>query len=313
MKFKYWHYSILFLAFASLTFFGFSYDDYTDTPVITDKSFDLDSYWYQGVAEITSYDLDQNRYRDNHPGEIVLIQVTEDFLSDKQVKNDNYKNKNSIPVLKTNLIKKFKTGIYDYSVMSSVFTSVDKRYGLKTLKTTFSSQDWCGHSFMQSNLRNNKYEYTGHSYFENEGESRFSVKEALLEDEILNRIRINPDGLPKGDLKIIPSSEYQRFNHKKIKLLSANASLSSYKGEEFKGKNLNEYSISYPDIDRTVSIYFEDAAPYKIAGWKEERVNGFTGKNSVTTAKRKESILLDYWTKNSLNHRDLREKLKLDM
>ena len=119
----------------------------------------LGSYWYQGKAELTSYELDQARYRDNHPGEVVLIQVTEDFLTDKQVKNDHYKNPNSIPILKTNLMKKFTTGLYDYSIMNSVFTSVDPAYGIKTLKTTFSSQDWCGQSFLQANLRNKQYEY----------------------------------------------------------------------------------------------------------------------------------------------------------
>jgi len=55
----------------------------------------LDDYWYQGKAEISSYQLEQARYSDVHPGEAVLVFVTEDFLTDKQVKNDNYTNKNS--------------------------------------------------------------------------------------------------------------------------------------------------------------------------------------------------------------------------
>ncbi len=55
-----------------------------NTTAPTDK---LSDYWYQGKAEITSYTLLQNRYKDVHPGSAVLVFVTEDFLTDKQVKN----------------------------------------------------------------------------------------------------------------------------------------------------------------------------------------------------------------------------------
>jgi hypothetical protein len=44
--------------------------------------------WYAGVAEITRYELKQARYRDVHTGDAVLIFVTEDFLTDKQVKHE---------------------------------------------------------------------------------------------------------------------------------------------------------------------------------------------------------------------------------
>ena len=40
-------------------------------------------YWYQGEAEITSYELEQARYGSMHDGEAVLIFVTERFLENK--------------------------------------------------------------------------------------------------------------------------------------------------------------------------------------------------------------------------------------
>ncbi len=46
-------------------------------------------YWYQGKAELTSYDLEQVRYGEKREGEAVLIFVTEDFSKSKQVKLDN--------------------------------------------------------------------------------------------------------------------------------------------------------------------------------------------------------------------------------
>ena len=82
----------------------------------------LDKYWFQGKGEINVYELQQNRYNAVHPGQAVLIFVTEDFLTDKQVKNDNYRNPNSTPILKTNFLNRFTTGLYDYSLMTSVFT-----------------------------------------------------------------------------------------------------------------------------------------------------------------------------------------------
>ena len=38
------------------------------------------NYWFDGTAEITSYELNQYRYGQNRKGSSVLIYVTEDFL-----------------------------------------------------------------------------------------------------------------------------------------------------------------------------------------------------------------------------------------
>ena len=62
------------------------------------------TYWYDGTAEITSYDLMQERYGELRKGKAVNIFVTEDFLSETQVKADNDSEKN-IPVLKLNQVK----------------------------------------------------------------------------------------------------------------------------------------------------------------------------------------------------------------
>jgi hypothetical protein len=39
----------------------------------------FNEYWYQGKAEITSYDLQQARYGENREGSAVLVFVSEDF------------------------------------------------------------------------------------------------------------------------------------------------------------------------------------------------------------------------------------------
>jgi hypothetical protein len=103
----------------------------------------FNDYWYQGKAEITAYAVEQERYGEIRKAEQVNIFVTEDFSARKQVKLDDpaAAGADRVPVLKLNTVRRYHTGIYDYSMMQSVFTPVS---GDKTLKTTCSVQDWCG-------------------------------------------------------------------------------------------------------------------------------------------------------------------------
>ena len=99
------------------------------------------NYWYSGNAEITTYKLEQARYGEVHTGHAVLIFVTEDFSKSKHVKLDNpaARGSDAVKVLKLNLVKKFNTGIYSYSIMESVFTPVYYDKYPDTLKLTSSS------------------------------------------------------------------------------------------------------------------------------------------------------------------------------
>ncbi len=228
-----------------------------------------------------------------------MIFVTEDFLTDEQVKNDHYQNPNSTNVLKMNMIRRFTTGLYDYSIMSSVFTPVKTSAYPNTLKVTTSTQDWCGQTFMQLNYRDSEYATQIRSYFESEGDQNFSVPTAILEDELFNRIRINPEALPTGKVEMLPSLTIARLRHKTFEPLEANASKSAYEGDEFEGENLQVYKVKYPEGNRTLEIVFESESPYKIAGWKE-RYPGFDGKMRTTIANRGNTIMSPYWQKNAL-------------
>ena len=236
----------------------------------------LADYWYQGKAEINSYDLQQARYSDVHPGEAVLVFVSEDFLTDKQVKNDNYINKKSTSILKNNFLRRFTTGIYDYSIMTSVFTPADTKKFPKTAKVTISSQDWCGQSFMQINQQKNKYKVQLRSYFENEGDKNFTIDGALLEDEIFNRIRMNPDALPTGKTQLIPSATIVRLMHLEMQPMSALITKKDYTGTDFKGDDLVVYEIEYPALKRKLSIVYQKEAPYIIEGWTDKIYSTFS-------------------------------------
>lgn len=263
---------------------------------------DFKGYWYAGEAEITSYDLKQARYGELRDGKAVLIYVTEPFLPQQQVKANN-SNPENVSVLKLNATKKFLTGIYPYSIMSSTYYPVyDNRHALKS---SLSVQEWCGHVYSQLNNRE-QFEFTSHSYFEGEADQAFSMEKAILENEIWTKIRINPENLPVGDISIIPSLEFLRLSHQKIKAYNANAQLSSKDG-------LTTYSISYPELERNLLVKFTTDFPYSIESWTEEFKSGFgaDAKRMTTSATKIKSLKTAYWQQNDNNNLILRDSLGL--
>ena len=261
-------------------------------------------YWYAGKAEINTYILDQSRYGEQRKGKAVLIFVTEDFSKKKHVKLDNSSNAGTdkVNVLKLNFIKNFITGIYPYSLMQSVFTPVNRKEFPHSLKTTMSSQEWCGHVFTQLNLKGNEFDIKSYSYFEQEGDANFSIKKRLLEDEIWNIIRLDHGALPVGDIEIIPGLFHTRLNHVELKSQHALASRS-----ETDEKII--YSITVPDQKRSLTIQFEKKFPHKILEWQEEfQDRGITQHTKATLDK---TLVTDYWTKNKNEFQYLRDSLNL--
>ena len=86
------------LIFASISIFSVAC---TETGAVTSKastpnksafSFPIANaanYWYQGKAELSTYDVEQERYGEMRKAEQVNIFVTEDFSKSKQVKLDD--------------------------------------------------------------------------------------------------------------------------------------------------------------------------------------------------------------------------------
>lgn len=268
------------------------------------------SYWYQGEAEITSYTLEQARYGEMREGKAVLVYVTEDFSKAKQVKLDNpySAGEDRVNVLKLNMTKNFHTGIYPYSMMMSVFTPIYGDQHPNTLKVTTSSQEWCGHTFTQVNLHDEAYRIQLRSYFESEGDQSVDLDRTLLEDEIWTKIRLTPDELPTGPIRVIAGTFYQRLGHTALQVENAVARL------ETVGANEQAYTLTYPERNRTLTIRFTTAFPHEIMGWEETYRDGF-GANAqmlTTRATRDQSIKSDYWTRNSNADAGLRTALNLD-
>lgn len=260
-------------------------------------------YWYNGTAELNRYALEQARYGEIRQGDAVLIFVTEDFLQDRQVKYEGGPKDQVTSVMKLNATKKFWTGVYPYSLMTSVFTPIAQ--ASPSLKVSTTAQEWCGHSFSQLNLRGSQYEGLLRSYFMREGDQEFKLPSTLLEDEIWNQIRLNPEALPTGTIEMIPGMQFLRLRHRAIGIETVEASLTPSDDG-----NLMKYRLDYQGFNRVLEISFEKKSPHKIIGWEE--TSGSDRDGSLTTrATLTNSLRSPYWGKNSLADSILRQELGL--
>lgn len=269
----------------------------------TPPSAEFKAYWYQGKAELNHYELSQARYGELRNGDAVLVFVTEDFLDSAEVKYEGMGDAPRTSVLKLNRIDRFITGIYDYSLMTSTFSPVD---GTPPMKVTCSSQDWCGQMFMQLNHRSDGYDYELRSYFQADGDKNGKVSRPILEDGIMNQVRIDPAKLPTGTVDMLPSLSYLRLMHKPTAAVKVNAKLTAQ-------GDTSTYEMEFTSLDRTVSIHFGTAFPHVIFGWEETRPDGFGDdvKTLTTTARLMHQVMEPYWKQHAVADDSLRTKLGL--
>ena len=258
-------------------------------------------YWYAGEAELNTYKVEQSRYGEMRNGKAVMVFVTEDFSKSRQVKLDDPEKdwEDKVSVMKLNFVKRFVTGIYDYSMMLSVFTPVDLEEQPHSLKATTTSQDWCGQSFVQMNYKGSKYKVQLRSYFGSEGDRDFSTRGDLLEDELWNRIRIDPTSIRAGELDLVPATFFTRLKHERIKPRRARIRL-----EQSEAMNL--LIVEYMHLDRTLIIGYEPQFPYRILSWEEQDDGKLTSRGILL-----QSVKAPYWTQHDNGDLYLRDSLRL--
>lgn len=272
------------------------------SPIPRNEAKAFAGYWYQGKAEITSYAIEQARYGATNDGHAIFVFVTEDFNKSKGVKIEHKTRRtaDAIGVMKMSMIKQFTTGIYEYNMMSAVYTPLDYEEHPHSLKLTSGIQEWCGQTYFQASWKGHRYEVQRFSYFEAEGDSTFSLVNTWLEDEMWNKIRVAPNTLPLGKVKMVPAAFYFRLSHTPVKVYDAVATLQTTTGQY-------TYVLTYPGLKRTLEITFERNFPHQILQWKEEY-----GEKEITTGKLVKSIQTDYWNHNRPEDEVMRELLQLN-
>lgn len=278
------------------------------------------AHWYDGQAEVASYDVSVERYQERRDGMAVLIFVTETTSNAKRVKVDKVTSGSAdqFPVMKLNFVLDFPTGVYDYNVMQSTFVSLaaaaDVSPGAVT-KATFSSQEWCGHVFEQFLPRGSRIEHSVHSYFEDE-EKKGSTLEApaggVFGDALFHWSRgFTGPNLAAGEervAKLLTTSMENRFRHTNPRWETATFGVDARTQEvAWEGGKMRVHrKWVRPQSGGMAEFFVEEAFPHRLVRW------AFSGGTLVAQDARLVSAVRNkYWTLNGKDGLKALSSLKL--
>ncbi|MFO0982840.1 MAG: hypothetical protein U1E76_14100 [Planctomycetota bacterium] len=275
---------------------------------------DFWSYWGDGKAEVSTYKTVTSRYGEPRDGTSILIFVTEDFSRRARVKaeSDATPKSDRVPVLKMNRLVKFVTGVYDYSVMTSVFSAVARELDhapFQPLKISFSAQEWCGHVFQMLLPERKSVDLTVHSYFESEHDQRNTYalpQNFAFEDNLPIWIReLNGEVLKlndRGEIALFPSAWQTRVLHQEPAFAAATIVKEDGETMTVLGNSTATWRITWHVGDRTETYWTEQAYPHRIVRWLSS--DGGSGELKSTTR-------IAYWQMKRAADAPEREKLGL--
>ena len=263
--------------------------------------------WGDGKAELSGYAVTTTRYGAPREGRVVLIYVTEPMDRRSWIKDDagDVPAQERVNVLKLNNVLKFQTGIYPYSVMTSVFAPVDafmaERFA--PAKIAMSAQEWCGLVYEKLMPGPEVFTSDVRSYFHAEGDRDTTVETppgTLYEDALLIQLR-ELDGPFAGGKNwagsIVPSLWSQRKSHGTLGPVAATIKRADATRD---GAPVTRFTLSYGSIVTTYDV--EKEAPRRVLGWKTE---GGDEAKILKTAR------LPYWQLNGPGDESYRKELGL--
>ncbi len=289
---------------------------FSSPPAAISPSSDFLKYWKSGLAELSSYNLTTERYGELRKGQGVLVFVYEEINADSRVKVETLKlpNEKQIPVLKLNSILKFTTGIYDYSIMTSVFAGLSGPGVTRILepkKISFSSQEWCGHVFHQVIPRKNGLSSEIHSYFEAEADSQkiipYPVGPIYYEDEMPILVReLDREFMPIGEtrqINFVPGLWQRRKRH--VPLAFGLGTLTKIGKETIllRSEKIESIKWTLETKGMVTTYHIEVAKPHKLLAWENS-----VGEKGELIA----SIRNTYWEHNHNLDLPLRKTLGLN-
>lgn len=232
-------------------------------------------FWDKGMAEVSLYEGKKLRYGALHDFTMDLITVRESFDEEKMVKANPAPGITLKPIMKQNMVLKYRTGIYEYRQMSTVFISRDVK---QLEKLTTVSGEWCGNSSVTL-VREGAYFNTFiQNYMDNQGVTTSKIldeKGHIFYDELIPFLRQHLSDLPK-ELTIIPS------------LLTNNPKLeSAVPAELYVRRKGAKWIVSLKPFGE--NFIFEDSPARKLLEWNN-------GKGE--TLKLRKSLMIDYWNKH---------------
>lgn len=262
--------------------------------------------WFDGNAELSGYHITQPRYGELRSGELVLTYVTEPMSKATRIKDDDAAKDDRLDVLKLNANLTFLTGIYPYSVMTSVFSPIDQWKGeepFSPVKITTAVQEWCGHTFHGIWPGDVQINENLLSYFASEGETRRVIQrpnQTLFEDALLIQLR-ELDGAFAGGGQwvgsVVPSLWRLRRAHVPLEPVPATI---VRKATAKNGKDVTEFTLTMGSYTKVFDV--EASGAHRVLGWTTS--DGETA-TLLATAK------LPYWQLNHTGNESYRRQLGL--
>jgi hypothetical protein len=172
--------------------------------------------WYDGLAEVVTYNAQRVVYKKQRDFEYTYITVAEDFNKEFDVKTDDYKRKDLFKVMKLNAFANIITENYPYHYLTSMFFYFDKPWAMD--KMSSSSQEWCGNTFKEYLNKGNDYFMHYHSYFDGEGDGEKKISnDVLFEDQLIYTLRsLNFKAGLNFDAKVLESQISNKVGKLKI-------------------------------------------------------------------------------------------------
>ncbi len=165
-----------------------------------------DPKWDEGLAEVCLYEGKVMKGGILYPSTLEVITVREHFDPAKLVKTHPGKGKTVWPILKTNIIRRFRTGVYEYVLMASVFVRRDSG---ELVKFSCVSSEWCGNSSVLFERQGEKNTLTLSSYMDDRGVAVIAnpaPKGVLFYEGLLSYLRQNLYTLKPGQkLRLVDS------------------------------------------------------------------------------------------------------------
>lgn len=261
-------------------------------------------HWGDGNAELSSYRVRTTRYGEPREGELVLIYVTEPHDRRTWIKDDDVTGPHRVEVLKLNASLKFLTGIYPYSVMTSVFSPVDDWGGdrFRPVKISMSAQEWCGNVHHEVWPGPAGFRHLRLSYFAGEGETmgqRETPEGTAYADGLLIQLReLDGPFAGGGDWEgwLVPSLWDTRRGHGSAAPVPATITR-----EALEDSAATRFTLRYAETVQRIDV--EAAYPRRILGWTT------SGGDTVELV---ESRRLPYWRLNDREGARFRSELGLD-
>lgn len=242
--------------------------------------------WSDGQAEVATYAATVSRYDSLRDASVVLVTVTEPVDRKTWIKDDSAAGDARLDVVKLNHMETFQTGVYPYSVMTSVFMPVadfgaDVGGRFAPAKITLTAQEWCGHVWHGVWPGAGAFRSEMRSYFASEGETDRTVEApngTLYEDALLVQLReLDGPFAGGGDWSgsLVPALWEQRMAHRPLAPVAATIARADTAVAGTDGDTLaaTRFRLAYDGhrglFVRTVVV--EKQAPRRVLGWTTSR------------------------------------------